>query len=58
MDSARSHGHRLVQMHGLALCLVLWRLLHPLALLLAVLSVLLLFDVDLLSFAGSLAISS
>lgn len=56
MDSAWSHGHGLVQLHRLTLRLVLWRLFQSLTLLLPMLPVLLFFDVDLLGFAGSLAI--
>lgn len=47
-------SHRLVEMHRSRLSLVLWRLFQSLTLLLAVLSVLLFFDVDLLDLPHSL----
>ena len=49
MDSAWTYGDRLVQVHGLTLSLVLWGLFQSLTLLLPMLSVLLLFDVNLLA---------
>jgi hypothetical protein len=58
MNSTRAYGHGLVQVHGLALGLMLRRLFQSLTFLLAMLPVLLFFDVDLLDFASSLAICS
>ena len=56
MDSTWSNSHGLVQMHGLTLSLMLRRLFQSLALLLAMLPVLLFFDVDLFDFASAFAI--
>jgi hypothetical protein len=56
MDSTRSYGDGLVQMHGLTLNLMLRRLFQSLALLLTMLPVLLFFDMDLFDFASAFAI--
>jgi len=56
MDSTRAYGYGLVQVHGLTLSLMLWRLFQSLALLLAMLPILLFFDVDLFDFASAFAI--
>jgi hypothetical protein len=56
MDSTRPNSHGLVQVHGLTLNLMLRRLFQSLALLLAMLPVLLFFDVDLFDFASAFAI--
>jgi hypothetical protein len=58
MNSTRSYCHGLVQVHGLTLSLMLRRLFQSLTFLLAMLPVLLFFDVNLLDFASSLAICS
>jgi hypothetical protein len=58
MNSTRSYSHGLVQVHGLTLGLMLRRLFQSLTFLLAMLPVLLFFDVDLLDFTSSLAICS
>lgn len=51
MNGAWTYGNWLVQMHRLTLSLVLWGLFQSLTLLLPMLSVLLLFDVNLLALA-------
>ena len=56
MNSTWSDSHGLVQMHGLTLSLMLRRLFQSLALLLAMLPVLLFFDVNLFDFASAFAI--
>lgn len=56
MNSTRSYGYWLVQVHGLTLSLMLWRLFQSLALLLAMLPILLFFDVDLFDFASAFTI--
>ena len=59
MNSAWTDSNWLVQMHRLALRLVLWGLFQSLTLLLPMLSVLLLFDVNLLALTiGSLSLAS
>jgi hypothetical protein len=49
MNGAWTYSNRLMQVHGLTLSLMLWGLFQSLTLLLPMLSVLLLFDVNLLA---------